>query len=447
MSEKIKYISSNEYTSEVLSAGNVVVDFYSTECPPCEALASKFESLSKIYGEDISFIKIHRQENRELALSLGVSSSPTLLFYKNGRLIGNRLTGGIKRSDIVKNFELLISSGKAEELKRKIEPGSTECDVLIIGGGPSGLSAAIYTAQAKLKTIVVDKDLPGGQVKITHLVSNYPGFAEPVSGYMLMHYMTEQAKAAGADFRSAVDITFIDLNNKFIIIDGYETIKAKKIIIATGSSPRPLNVKGELEYRGQGISYCATCDAKFYEGKHVVVIGGGNSAIEESLFISKFASKITIIHQFDKLQANKLAQEKAFADPKIEFIFEHEPREFIKNGSSVNEVLVENLNTHELKTISCDGVFIFAGMIPNISEMKHFFELDTWGYIKTDKDMKTNLDDVYAIGDVVSKSFRQITTAVSDGTIAAISISKELEKVETLEELLNTSNNLPGRIL
>jgi thioredoxin reductase (NADPH) len=436
MSEKIQYISANDYDSKVLS-GNAVVDFYSTECPPCEALASKFESLSKIYGDDIKFFKIYRQENRELAVTLGVSSSPTLLFYKDGQLIGDRLTGGIKRSDIVKNLDLLISPEKAQKLKSKIESSSTECDVLIIGGGPSGLSAAIYTAQAKLKTIVVDKDLPGGQVKITHLVSNYPGFAEPVSGYMLMHYMAEQAKSAGAEFRSAVDITEIDLKNKFIVVDGYETINAKKIIIATGSSPRPLNVKGELEYRGQGISYCATCDAKFYEGKHVAVIGGGNSAIEESLFISKFASKITIIHQFDKLQANKLAQDKAFADPKIEFIFEHEPREFIKNETSVNEVLIEDLNTHELKTINCDGVFIFAGMIPNISEIKQYFELDKWGYIKTDKDMKTNVDDVYAIGDVVSKSFRQITTAVSDGTIAAISISKELEKLEELAELID----------
>ena len=438
MSDKIKYISAKEFAEEVTTTGNVVVDFYSTECPPCEALASKFESLSGIYGDDIKFIKIHRQENRELAVSLGVSSSPTLLFYKDGKLTGDRLTGGIKRSDIVSNLEKLLVPAKATELKRNIKSSVTRCDVLIIGGGPAGLSAAIYTAQAKLKTIVVDRDLPGGQVKITHLVSNYPGFSEPISGYMLMHHMSEQAKSAGAEFRSAVDITETDLVNKFIVVDGYETIKARKIIIATGSSPRSLNVKGELEYRGQGISYCATCDAKFYEGKHVVVIGGGNSAIEESLFIAKFASKITIVHQFDKLQANKLAQEKAFAEPKIEFVFEHEPREFIKNGSTVNEVLVEDLNTHELKTISCDGVFIFAGMIPNISEIKHYFDLDNWGYIKTDKDMKTNVDDVYAVGDVASKSFRQITTAVSDGTIAAISISKELEKEELPMEMIKS---------
>jgi thioredoxin reductase (NADPH) len=428
MSEKIKYLGNNDFENEVIKSGKVVVDFYSTECPPCEALASKFESLAEVYGDDIKFVKIHRQDNRELAVLLGVTSSPTLLFYDNGSRIGKNLSGGIKRSEIVENLELLIPKNRAAELKSSIKAGKVECDVLVIGGGPAGLSAAIYTAQAKLKTIVVDRDLPGGQVKVTHLVSNYPGFSEPISGYMLMHHMSEQAKAAGAEFRSAVDITKIDLINKFIIVDGYETITAKKIIIATGSSPRLLNVKGESEYKGQGISYCATCDAKFYEGKHVVVIGGGNSAIEESLFLTKFASKVTIIHQFDKLQANKLAQERAFSDPKIEFMFEFEPREFIKKGTTVNQVLVENLKTHELSTVSCDGVFIFAGMSPNITEVKQFFELDNWGYIKTRTDMNTNLKDVYAVGDVVSKSFRQITTATSDGTIAAISISKEIEK-------------------
>lgn len=427
MHENIKYITQAEFESEVLKAGKVAVDFYSTECPPCEALASKYESLSSIYGDDVKFIKIFRQENRELAQSLGVTSSPTVLFYDNGSLTGQRLSGGIKRSDLIKNLEALITPQRAMELRKKIKPVETECDVLVIGAGPAGLTSAIYTAQAKLKTIVVDKELPGGQVKVTHQVSNYPGFTEPVSGYMLMHFMTEQAKAAGVGFRPAVDITEISLQDKYVVIDGYETIRAEKIVLATGSSPRPLNVKGEKEYKGQGISYCATCDAKFFEGKHAVVIGGGNSAIEEALFITKFASKVTVIHQFDRLQANKTAQEKAFSNPKIEFIFEHEPREFVKNGQSVNEVIMEDLKTHQMKSLKCDGVFIFAGMMPNLSEFCDTFDLDNWGYIKVDGGMHTNLKDVFAIGDVASKPFRQITTAVSDGTVAAITISKEFE--------------------
>ena len=429
MTNKIKQISGNEFETEVLKGGNVVLDFFSTECPPCEALAAKYDSLSETYGNDITFLKIFRQENKELAVSLGVTSSPTLLFYKDGNLIGERLTGGIKRSEIVKNLELLIPNEKATDLKKSVKKSESNCDVLILGGGPAGLTSGIYAAQAKLNTIVVDKDLPGGQVKVTHMVWNYPGYSEPISGYMLMHHMSEQAKAAGVNFKSAVDVTGIDLINKTVEIDGVETIHAKKIVIATGASPRNLGVKGETEYKGQGISYCATCDAKFYEGKHVVVIGGGNSAIEEALFITKFASKVTIVHQFDKLQANKAAQEKAFANPKIEFIFEHEPREFVKNGSTVNKVLVEDLRTKEYKTIECDGVFIFAGMTPNLGDFQNLLKLDKWGYVNVDNNMKTNIEDVFAVGDVAGKQFRQITTAVSDGTVAAITISKELEEL------------------
>jgi thioredoxin reductase (NADPH) len=427
MHENIGYTSTADFEKDVLQAKAVVLDFYSTECPPCEALAAKFEPLSDIYGRDITFLKIFRQENRELAQKLGVSSSPTLLFFKEGQRVGEQLSGGIRRSDIVRNLELLISSERSAALRSAVVPVNTECDVLIIGGGPAGLSAAIYAAQAKLKTVVVDRELPGGQVKVTHLVSNYPGFHEPVSGYMLMHQMAEQAKAAGVDFRSAVEITHMDLEKKRITIDGVETISGKKIILATGSSPRPLGVKGEREYKGQGISYCATCDAKFYEGKDVIVIGGGNSAIEESLFITKFARTVTIVHQFVQLQANKVAQQKAFANPKISFIFEHEPREFIKDGASVRHVVVEDLRTHTYKTLDCDGVFIFAGMKPNIEEVADLFTLDQWGYIKTDGAMRTNIKDVFAVGDVASKTYRQITTAVSDGTIAAITASKELE--------------------
>jgi len=427
MSDLIRYINAAEYEFAVINGGNVVLDFYSTECPPCEALAAKFEPLSEIYGLDVKFLKIFRQENRELAQKLGVSSSPTLLFFKDGEMVGERLSGGIKRSDVVRNLESLLSKERAEVLRTRVKPVQSQYDVVVVGAGPAGLATAIYTAQAKLKTLVIDKELPGGQVKVTHLVSNYPGFSEPISGYMLMHQMSEQARAAGAEFRTAVDVTSIDLVNKEIVIDGYETVRARKIVIATGSSPRFLGVKGEREYRGQGISYCATCDAKYYEGKDVVVIGGGNSAIEESLFITKFARSVTVVHQFDKLQANKTAQAMAFANPKITFVFEHEPREFVKEGASVRRVVVEDLKTHELKSIECDGVFIFAGMSPNIDELAPFFVLDQWGYVKTDSNSRTNIPDVYAVGDVASKSFRQITTAVSDGTVAAIAVSRELE--------------------
>lgn len=427
MAGKIKEIDAVDFQEEVLDKELAVVDFYSTECPPCEALASKYETLSDIYGGDVHFVKIFRQENRELATKLDVTGSPTLIFYKKGKVTGDRLSGGILRSDIMKNLDTLVGEEKAEELHKRIEAVETETDVLILGGGPAGLTAGVYLAQAHIKTILVDTALPGGYVATTHLVSNYPGFIEPQNGYMLSHYMSEQAKSNGVEFRVAVEVNHVDLEGKIVKIDGYETIKARKIILATGSKPRPLGVQGEDTYRGNGISYCATCDAKYFQDKEVVIIGGGNSAIEEALFISKFASKITIVHQFDHLQANKEAQKKVLSDEKIEILFEFEPREFKKYDTMDMGVVVEDLKSGERKEIRTNGIFIFVGFIPNIESFGNKLKLDQWGYLEADEEMRTNLDGIYAAGDVKSKPFRQITTAVSDGTIAAIAAGKELE--------------------
>jgi thioredoxin reductase (NADPH) len=224
----------------------------------------------------------------------------------------------------------------------------------------------------------------------------------------------------------AVDITKVDLDKKEVLIDEYETVKAKKIIIATGTTPNFTGAPGERELKGKGISYCATCDAKYFDGKEVIVIGGGNSAVEESEYITRFASKLTIVHQFDKLTANKQAQEKIFKNPKINILFENEPRSFTREGDKmITEV--ENLKTKEHRKLFSDGVFIFIGMKPNIDLFKDKLILDRWGYIKTDEDMRTSLPGVYAVGDVISKKYRQITTAVADGTIAAMAIAKELD--------------------
>lgn len=422
----MKEITQKEFTQEVLKGGKVAVDFYSSECPPCEALAPKFENLADLYDKEIKFVKIFRQENRDLAESLDVKGSPTVIFYDDGRLVGERLTGGIKRSDLVQNLNALIPEGKVEEIKNKIKPSVTEYDVLILGGGPAGLTAGLYLCQARIKTALVDIQLPGGQISTTHKISNYPGFVEPQPGYMLAHFMSEQTKICGTKYKVAVDVAQVDLLNKTIVVDEYETIKAKKIILATGASPRYLNVPGEKELKGNGISYCATCDAKYFNDKEVIVVGGGNTAIEEADFIAKFARKITIIHQFDKLQANKEAQEKAFANPKIEFVFDTEPRGFERNGNQIF-VKTENLKTKKIKPLKSDGVFIFVGMRPNTELFSEGLEIDDWGYIKTNEDMLTNISGVYAVGDIRSKKYRQITTAVADGTIAAISATRELD--------------------
>ncbi|MBI5486362.1 MAG: FAD-dependent oxidoreductase [Deltaproteobacteria bacterium] len=427
MTERTLQIEADRFSETVLCSDRpVVVDFFSTECPPCEALAAKFEPLAETYGADVRFVKIFRQGNRALAERLGVTSSPTLLFYRDGLPVGDRLTGAVKRADLERNLQALLAPERAVELAGRVARKSTDCDVLIVGAGPAGLTAGIYAAQARLRTIAIDRALPGGNLALTHQVSNFPGFVEPQPGYALAHAMSEQARRAGVEFRSAADLTRVDLYAREVEVDGVETIRARKIVVATGSSPRPLGVGGEREYRGRGVSYCATCDAKYYPDKHVVVIGGGNSAIEESLFIARFAARITVVHQFDKLQANRVAQEAAFANPKIEFLFRHEPREFVARGNTVGEVVVEDLRTHERKRIACDGVFVFAGMQPNLEAFGGAFELDEWGYVRVQADMRTSVPDVFAAGDVRSKPFRQMTTAVSDGTIAAMAIAREL---------------------
>jgi thioredoxin reductase (NADPH) len=421
----MKEITAEEFNSEVINGGKVVLDFYSTECPPCEALASKFDDLSKLYGGDVKFLKIYRQKNRDLAEKLGVKSSPTLLFFDNGKETGERLSGGIKRSDIIHNLDHMIKPDRSEQIRSMIKPSVSEYDVVILGAGPGGLTAGLYLCQSKINTVLIDIALPGGQVSTTHEVSNYPGFIEPQAGYMLSHNMSEQTKLCGTVYKVAVDVTKVDLLKKEIIIDEFETIRAKKIVIATGTTPNTTGAAGEKALKGKGISYCATCDAKYFDDKEVVVIGGGNSAVEESDFISRFASKVTIVHQFDKFTANKKAQEKLFANTKVKMIFSSEPRSFVKDENKmITEI--ENTITHERTKLMSDGVFIFIGMKPNVDLFRESLQLDQWGYIKADENMQTSLGDVYAVGDVTSKKYRQITTAVADGTIAAMAIAKEL---------------------
>ncbi|MFO7873786.1 MAG: FAD-dependent oxidoreductase [Bacteroidales bacterium] len=419
-------INQDAFEKELNEHSLVVLDFYSTECPPCEALAPKFEALHHLYGNDVRFLKIFRQGNRELADRLGVKSSPTLLFFKDGEQTGEVLTGGIKRSAIMRNLDALLPEDRVKAIHDSIEPVTTDTETIVLGGGPAGMAAAIYLAQAKVDTIIVDPLLPGGQVTTTHQISNYPGFVEPQAGFMLAHNMSEQAKAAGAKMKVAVEINHVDLLKKEVLVDGHETIRAKKILITTGASPRYLNIEGEQTYYGKGISYCATCDAKYFHDKEVVIIGGGNTAVEESELISKFASKITMVQQFPYLTANKTAQEKALADPKINVLYSHEPRGFYREGDKM-KVKVEDLQSGEMKDLVSDGVFVFVGMKPNLENINGQLETDDWGYLKVDENMRTNLPDVFAAGDVISKQIRQITTAVGDGTIASIVIAKELD--------------------
>ena len=418
-------INASEYERRILNQeGPVILDFYSTECPPCEALAPKFEFYSDLYHSSIHFYKIHRQANRELALKLGVKSSPTLLFYKDGIEAAPRLSGAIKKSEI--RSRIVDSYGlpdKTADIKRK----TYDYDLAVIGAGPAGLTAGIYASRAKLKTVLIDQGNPGGQVNLTHLVANYPGTENEINGYALMDKITEQAKHSGAEIIRSADVVRLDLKNKTIDVDDDKTIRAKALVLATGAKPRELGLPGEKEFFGKGISYCATCDGRFYEGKDIYVIGGGNSAVEESLFLAEFVNSITLIHQFDEFQANKTAADALLANPKVKVLWSHEPRAFIGNDS-FEALEIEDLKTKRKMVLKDgSGIFVFVGYTPQTNLFQGQISLDKWGYIEADpQTMETVIPGVFAAGDNRTKPFRQITTAVSDGTIAALSAQKYL---------------------
>jgi len=297
-------------------------------------------------------------------------------------------------------------------------------DVIIIGAGPAGLAAAIYISRAALSTLVVDESSAGGQVKTTHQVANYPGFVEPIAGHELAGNMRKQAEKYSTEFKLAVDITALHLSDqeKWVELDEGNRYTAEFVIIATGSSPRLLNIPGEKDYKGSGVSYCATCDGEFYKDKDIFVIGGGNSAMEESLLLLQFVKSITVIHQFDELQAEKITADKVTANPKVNILWSHEPRAFYEKENKM-VVEAENLKTNKRVRLERDGIFIFVGLVPNSAFLKNTpIQLTKYGYVITDPQMETNIRGVYAAGDIRDKRHRQITIAVGDGTIAALEV-------------------------
>jgi len=297
-------------------------------------------------------------------------------------------------------------------------------DVIIIGAGPAGLAAAIYTARAALSTLVIDESSAGGQVKTTDQVANYPGFVEPIAGHKLAGNMRKQAEKYGTRFNLAADITALGLSDqgKWVELDNEDKYTAEFVIIATGSSPRLLNIPGEKDYKGSGVSYCATCDAEFYKDKDIFVIGGGNSAMEESLLLLQFVKSITVIHQFDKLQAEKITADKVTTNPKVDILWSHEPRAFYKKENKM-VVEAENLKANKRIRLERDGIFIFVGLVPNSAFLKNVpIQLTQYGYVITGPQMETNIKGVYAAGDIRDKRHRQITIAVGDGTVAALEV-------------------------
>ncbi len=299
-------------------------------------------------------------------------------------------------------------------------------DIVIIGGGPAGLAAGIYVKRAMLDALLLEKMSAGGQIIITDLIENYPGFLE-ISGAELAQKFEEHALKFGLEIKSMMEVTAIEDRGKTKIVkttDG--DIETRAVIIASGTTPRKLCINGELNFTGRGVSYCATCDGFFFRDKVVVVVGGGDSAITEAIYLTKMAKKVIIVHRRDKLRAEKINQEHAFANPKISFVWDSVVEE-IAGKQVVEKVIIRNVKTNEISEIKTDGVFIYVGLIPNtgFADVKK----DEWGFIIASDKLETSVKGIFVAGDCRVTPLRQITTAVGDGAIAAVSAERYIERL------------------
>lgn len=303
-------------------------------------------------------------------------------------------------------------------------------DVAILGGGPAGLTAAIYASRARLKTVLIERAYRGGQVAMCEKVENFPGFASSSSGYELCTAMAEQVDKFGAE-TMATEITKLDLTSETKVLhtsDGQE-IRAKAIILSLGANPRRLNVPGEVEFLGRGVSYCAVCDAAFFKDKKLIVVGGGDTAVEDSHFLTRYASSVTIIHRRDKFRAQRIIQERALSNPGIRVHWNSVVKS-IGGKDAVDHVILQNVHTNEETHVPVDGVFVLIGLDPNTHILNGAITLDDMGYIVTDENMRTNIPGVFAAGDVRKKLLRQIVTACADGAIAATAAEKYIEEMD-----------------
>ena len=302
-------------------------------------------------------------------------------------------------------------------------------DLVIIGGGPAGLTAGIYASRARLNVLLLEKAAPGGQVLVSDWIENYPGFPIGSSGYDLVTKMVEQAKRFGLNIETS-EVLSLDLSEAVKKIElNDKTITTLSIIIATGASPRKLGVPGEDMFIGKGVSFCATCDGPFFKEHVVAAVGGGDTAVQESIYLTKFAKKVYLIHRRDELRATKILQERAMANDKIEFVWDSVVTSIGGGLTNVEKINVKNVKTGEEKEIPVSGCFVWVGTFPNTSFLKDTLKVDENGFIIADHNMETSVPGVFAVGDVRNTPLRQVVTAVGDAAIAAVSAEHYIENV------------------
>jgi thioredoxin reductase (NADPH) len=301
-------------------------------------------------------------------------------------------------------------------------------DLVIIGGGPAGLTAGLYAARSKLDAVLYERLVPGGQILTTDWIENYPGFPEGLSGFDLVDRMKKQAERFGLKIENREVTSFNPSGSSKTIVTDQGPVESKAVIFASGAAPRKIGIEGEATLTGKGVSYCATCDGPFYRDQEVAVIGGGDTAVEEALYLTKFASKVHLIHRRDKLRAVKILQERAEAEEKLELVWDTIPTRIV-GSTAVEALALKNVKSGSESTLPVQGIFVFIGYSPNNNLLKDIVELDDSGFVITNGDMQTTIPGVFAAGDIRSKLLRQVSTAVGEGAAAAFAAERYMENL------------------
>lgn len=422
----IMEMNAEKYREFIQSDKPVLVEFSAPWCGYCRRLAPVIEAVAEEYKDTIPFGGVNIDEEPELTDSEKIKLVPTLRIYKNGKILSS-----IIAPDSKARLELFIKE-TIHPQEHKTNATKHVYDMIVVGGGPGGYTAALYAARAGLDIVVLEKLSAGGQMSLSDNVENYPGFEEGIAGFMLGEKMKQQAERFGVETKltEVLSLELPDPVKKVKTSDG--VLYAKTIVLATGASPRKLGVPGEHQLTGKGVNYCASCDGMFYKDKTVVIVGGGNSAATEASILSRICKKVYLVHRRDTLRATKVYQEPLMKKENVEFCWDSAVKELL-HDERLTGVVVQNVKTGEERTIDCEGMFVSIGRKPSTELVKGQLKIDPAGYVDADETTRTNIPGVFAVGDVRRKAVHQIVTAVADGAVA-IHYAEEYLRVNMLHE-------------
>ena len=389
----------------------VLVEFSAPWCVYCRRLAPALESVTEEYRDTLVFGAVNIDDEPELAQSEKIEVVPTLLIYQNGQVLGS-IVAPESRAQLVAFIEETLQH-------REQEANITEhiYDMIVVGGGPGGYTAALYAARAGLDTVILEKLSAGGQMALTEQIDNYPGFEDGIDGFSLGEKMKRGTERFGVETK-LTEVLSLDLSGTVKKAETSEgPLFARTIVVATGAGPRELGIEDEQELIGKGVNYCAACDGMFYKNKTVVIAGGGNTAAADALILSRICKKVIVVHRRDTLRATKIYHEPLMKAENVEFRWDSEIIELLHDEKVIG-IRLRNVKTGEETTLACDGVFVSIGRKPSSELVKDQVEVDPAGYIIADESTRTNIPGVFAVGDVRTKALRQVVTAVADGATA-----------------------------